>query len=335
MMNRHTLGILTAASTLAVMGCGTTPEFDPIEETNQELSGTYYLIAQSSLKCLDVPNGKTSSGLQLNQWACHVAANQQWSIKKLSNGNHQLTPGSSPTSGSLCADVSGASVADHGKVIQWPCSTTKTNQQWKLLDTFPIHRLQSIKSGKCMTVVNNSPDDGALIEQMPCVKGAKDQQFKFSGAPSGGTGGSGGSGGGGSGGSGGGGDLVWRKANLTNFTSYPDPGSDECIMYNGCMWAGQFAFVDGKQPESWVKAHNIIAIHSKDANAYRLKTLRLRQGGHEIEAVVYDECADSDCSGCCTANSKPTGFLIDIEKYTMQRFGSGDGIVDWACTNCK
>jgi hypothetical protein len=26
--------------------------------------------------------------------------------------------------------------------------------------------------------------------------------------------------------------------------------------------------------------------------------------------------------------------LIDIEKYTMQRFGSGDGIVDWMCLDC-
>ena len=62
-----------------------------------------------------------------------------------------------------------------------------------------------------------------------------------------------------------GGNLVWKKANLTYFTSYPDPGSEECIKYNGCMWAGQFAFVDGKQSESWVKANNIAAIHEKDA----------------------------------------------------------------------
>jgi hypothetical protein len=129
--------------------------------------------------------------------------------------------------------------------------------------------------------------------------------------------------------------LSWRKANLTNFESYPDPDSDECREYNGCTWEGQFAFVDGKKSESWVKAHNIIAVHEKDANKYALKTLRLKQGSHQIDATVYDECADSDCDGCCTRNSRKTGFLVDIEKYTMQRFGSGDGIVQWACVNCK
>ncbi|HYG38366.1 MAG TPA: hypothetical protein VD908_07110 [Cytophagales bacterium] len=128
---------------------------------------------------------------------------------------------------------------------------------------------------------------------------------------------------------------TWRRANLTNFTSYPDPNSDECINYNGCLWAGQFAFVSGKQSESWVQANNIIAVHSKDADQYKLKTLRIRQGTLQIDAKVYDMCADSDCNGCCTENCAETGFLIDIEKYTMQRFGSGSGIVEWMCLDCQ
>jgi len=127
---------------------------------------------------------------------------------------------------------------------------------------------------------------------------------------------------------------VWRTADLTNYESYPDPNSEECIVYNGCTWAGYFAFVNGKQTESWVRANNIIAVHSNDAQTYRLKTLRLRQGTKQIDAIVYDMCADSDCNGCCTANMKNTGFLIDIEKFTMERFGSGSGIVEWQCLNC-
>ena len=126
----------------------------------------------------------------------------------------------------------------------------------------------------------------------------------------------------------------WRRANLTHYESYPDPNSAECIEYNGCMWAGQFAALDGVQPESWVQENNIAAVHSDDFPTYRLKTLRLRQGTREIDVVVYDMCADSDCDGCCTRNSAQTGFLIDIEKYTMQRFGSGSGIVDWTCLDC-
>lgn len=130
---------------------------------------------------------------------------------------------------------------------------------------------------------------------------------------------------------------VWNKANLTNYESYPDPGSEECIKFNGCTWAGQFAFLSGKQPLSWVKANNIISIHSKDAGKYKLKTLRLRKGNKTIDAKVYDMCSDSDCDGCCTINAKENGlnFLIDVEKYTMQRFGSGSGIVEWRCLDCN
>jgi hypothetical protein len=129
---------------------------------------------------------------------------------------------------------------------------------------------------------------------------------------------------------------TWRKANLTWFTSYPDPNSEECVRYNGCTWAGYFAFVNGKQPESWVQSHNIAAVHSRDANTYKLKTLRLKQGTRQIDVVVYDMCADSDCNGCCTQNADAggIGFLIDIESYTKDRFGSGSGIVDWMCLDC-
>jgi hypothetical protein len=129
----------------------------------------------------------------------------------------------------------------------------------------------------------------------------------------------------------------YKYANLTNFESYPDPGSEECQEYNGCYWAGQFAFVDGKKSKNWVRAHNIVAVHERDANKYKLKTLRLKKGSDTIDVKVYDECSDSDCDGCCTHNANAGGvrFLIDIEKYTMQRFGHGDGKIEFKCLDCN
>jgi len=128
--------------------------------------------------------------------------------------------------------------------------------------------------------------------------------------------------------------VTWRNANLTHFTSYPAEGSEECEEYNGCQWAGYFAFVNGRKSRQWVRDHNIAAVHSRHANQYKLKTLRLKKGSREIDVKVYDMCADSDCNGCCTRNMRETGFLIDIEKYTKQRFGSGSGTVKWRCLDC-
>lgn len=132
------------------------------------------------------------------------------------------------------------------------------------------------------------------------------------------------------------GDTVWNKANLTWYTSWPEPGSEECEDYNGCSWAGWFAGLEDQQTEEWVSEHNIIAVHEKDWNTYKLKTFRLRKNGHIIDAVVYDMCADSDCDGCCTKNAGKVGFLIDIESYTRARFNNyGSGTVEWTCLDCE
>ncbi len=119
----------------------------------------------------------------------------------------------------------------------------------------------------------------------------------------------------------------WQSARLTNYESYPDPGSVECVKYNGCKWAGQFYGVQGKKSEKWVARNNIAAVHQKHWRKYGGKSLRLRQGNREIIVKVLDLCSDSDCAGCCTKNLGGDGYLIDIEKHTMQRFGTGSGEV--------
>jgi hypothetical protein len=123
---------------------------------------------------------------------------------------------------------------------------------------------------------------------------------------------------------------------LTNFTSYPEPGTPEWEDYNGGEYCGLFAALNEKMSEEWVSQNNIIAVHEKDFYTYRLKTLRLRKDGHQIDAVVYDMCSDSDCGGCCSENAAATGFLIDIEKYTAQRFGLDDeDVIEWQCIDCN
>lgn len=134
-------------------------------------------------------------------------------------------------------------------------------------------------------------------------------------------------------------DTVWNRAYLTWYISWPDPGSEECVKYNGCEWAGYFAGINGQQTEQWVSEHNIISIHEKDWGKYRGKTFRLRQNDKSIDAVVYDKCADSDCDGCCTQNAGNLGFLIDVESYTCERLTGSkegcDGIVEWTCLDCE
>lgn len=150
------------------------------------------------------------------------------------------------------------------------------------------------------------------------------------GAPAGGTA----SGGGGAGGAGQALDcssagLSWKTARKTWYTSYPDPGSEECVEYNGCMWAGQFAACDDKKSEDWVSKHNIVAAFP-GFEALALHDLCLKSGDKTLVVTVLDTCADSDCDGCCTENQGTSDALIDLEKYTNERWGVEDGQIQWA-----
>jgi hypothetical protein len=291
-------------------------------ESNVTTSPTT-LVRKGSGKCLDVSGSSTANGAKIQQWGCNGTNAQSFTLEDRGGGAYRVRNASS----NKCLDVTDGGTSDGTKVQQYTCSSS-SNQKFRVEDLGGGYsRLVNTRSSKCLDVNGASPDDGAQVQIWSC-NGTDAQSWKLGGGsnpppppppPPGGDG------------------LTWRRANLTNFTSYPEPGSDECDNFNGCMWAGQFAFVDGKQTEDWVRAHDILAVHSRDAGTYKLKTLRLKQGSKQIDAVVYDMCSDSDCSGCCTqnANAGGVGFLIDIEDYTMQRFGSGDGVVDWACVNCN
>lgn len=124
-------------------------------------------------------------------------------------------------------------------------------------------------------------------------------------------------------------ELVWRTGHKTHYESYPEPGSEECIEFNGCYWAGMFAACQTKMPEEWVQAHNIVAVFPH-FEQLALHDLCIRRGNTTLIVTVYDTCGDSDCDGCCTENRGSADALIDLEKYTNARWGLPDGDVEWA-----
>jgi hypothetical protein len=123
--------------------------------------------------------------------------------------------------------------------------------------------------------------------------------------------------------------LVWKTGAKTNFTSYPAPGSPECILYSGCLYQGQFAACNQTETEAWVAAHDIVAVFP-DFATLKLHDLCLKSGTNTIVVTVLDTCADSDCSGCCTSNRGTADELIDVESYTDARWGVPDGRIQWA-----
>jgi hypothetical protein len=128
--------------------------------------------------------------------------------------------------------------------------------------------------------------------------------------------------------------LVWKTASKTNYTSYPAPGSDECIKYSGCEYQGMFGACGNRvKSKAWVMSHNIAAFFP--LGNMSLHNLCLRSGTKTIEVTVYDTCGDADCAGCCTRNRGSADALIDLESFTNDRFGVDDGRIEWADLGLK
>merc|ERR1712039_1158227 len=128
-------------------------------------------------------------------------------------------------------------------------------------------------------------------------------------------------------------EAGWTAASWTWYKSYAeccpdnpnyDPNADnsEGELYNACRWSGYFAYVNGQRPYEWVASTDIIAFFSSygDNQAYGNKRLRMKINTTVLEAEVLDTCGDSDCNGCCTRNSQPSGYLLDMEEHTVVRY---------------
>ena len=122
--------------------------------------------------------------------------------------------------------------------------------------------------------------------------------------------------------------LVWHRGRKTTYTSYPEPGSEECVDYSGCDYQGLFAACTRTMPETWVAAHDLVALFPLGELA--LHDLCLRSGDRSMRVTVVDTCADTDCDGCCSENRGDADALVDIESYTNARWGLDDGPLEWA-----
>ena len=123
------LSIVVAAG----LGCSAPDESTTttVAALNVDTTATYTLVGVQSGKCVDVPNGSTSTGTQLDISTCVGGSpRQQFKLDSQGNGYYHLRNVGS----GLCVDVNGAATADGAAVIQWTCGTG-TNQQWLFTDS--------------------------------------------------------------------------------------------------------------------------------------------------------------------------------------------------------
>jgi len=108
-------------------------------------------------KCLDVRNGATADGTQIQLYTCNGTGSQTWTR----NAQTLRALGK-------CLDVAGGGSADGTKIQLWTCNGTGA-QNWNPDAT---GRLVNPQSGKCLDVSGNNPADSTVVHLWTCHTGA-------------------------------------------------------------------------------------------------------------------------------------------------------------------
>jgi hypothetical protein len=109
-------------------------------------------------KCLDVRNGSSADGSQIQLLSCNGSAAQQWTVN--SDGTLRAL--------GKCLDVNAGASADGTKIQLWSCHGGAP-QQWAAQSD---GTLRNPGSAKCLDVSGNSSADGAVVHLWSCNSGA-------------------------------------------------------------------------------------------------------------------------------------------------------------------
>ncbi|MCG5436201.1 ThuA domain-containing protein [Micromonospora foliorum] len=109
-------------------------------------------------KCLDVRNGATADGTQIQIYTCNSSTAQTWTV----------TPNSTIKALGKCLDVSGSGTADGTKIQLWTCNGSGA-QNWAAQSD---GTLRNPSSGKCLDVSGNNSADSTIVHLWTCLNAA-------------------------------------------------------------------------------------------------------------------------------------------------------------------
>jgi alpha-galactosidase len=117
------------------------------------------LRGTGSNRCLDVPNGSTTNGVQTDIWDCNGQANQLWTVT--SGGQLQVY-------GNKCLSASNNGTTRGTAAVIGDC-TGAAGQQWRLNSDTTI---TGVQSGLCLDVTGARTANGTLVELWTCNGGS-------------------------------------------------------------------------------------------------------------------------------------------------------------------
>ncbi|MGY5003461.1 endo-1,4-beta-xylanase [Streptomyces griseus] len=125
--------------------------------TTEPPAGSGQIKGVASNRCLDVPNGSTADGTQLQLWDCGSSANQQW----VATDSGELR-----VYGDTCLDAAGTG---NGSKVQIYSCWGGDNQKWRVNSDGSI---VGVQSGLCLDAVGTGTANGTQIQLYSCSNGS-------------------------------------------------------------------------------------------------------------------------------------------------------------------
>jgi non-reducing end alpha-L-arabinofuranosidase len=162
-----TAGYPTAATEDAVQANITAAGYAPAGGGNPQQ--TAQIVGGQSGRCIEVPNGSTANGIQVQLADCQGIERQRWTYTT----GRQLQ-----VYGNKCLDANGQGTGNGTQVIIWDCHGG-TNQQWNLNGNGTI---TGVQSGLCLDANGAGTANGTKIILWSC-NGGTNQQWSLRGNP--------------------------------------------------------------------------------------------------------------------------------------------------------
>ncbi|GAA2508133.1 RICIN domain-containing protein [Streptomyces gobitricini] len=123
--------------------------------------------AAHSGKCLEIEGGKTTDGINVQQYACNSTDSQKWNAVAHTGGTFEMR---SVKSGK-CLEIQGKSVKAGAAVQQFACGQG-THQRWRMLLVDPVRKLYELQPAHaeemCVDVPSAKQDNGVDAQLYTC-----------------------------------------------------------------------------------------------------------------------------------------------------------------------